>query len=227
MVISNRDRYHPPLYFNGKDVGVVEEHKHLGVTFNHKLNWKDHIQNIVSSISKFLDVMHKLAKDLDRKSLETVYQTFVRSKIEYACIIWDDCSEQLSTSLEKCQLRAGRIISGAKRGTSHASLYSELQWPTLSARRDAYKLCFMHKVVNKTAPDYLIEILPNTVNANRHYELRNDNNIEQFFCRTEKFRKSLFPDGIRKWNRLDNDLKTETSFNSFRNKVNATASCSP
>ena len=29
MVISNRDRYHPPLYFNGKDVGVVDEHKHL------------------------------------------------------------------------------------------------------------------------------------------------------------------------------------------------------
>ena len=76
-------------------------------------------------------------------------------------------------------------------------------------------------------PDYLVEIVPNAVNVNKHYHLRNEDNIEQFQCRTEKFRKSLIPDCIRKWNGLENDLKNEKSHNSFKSKITETEKCSP
>ena len=141
--------------------------------------------------------MHKLSKDIDRKSLETIYESFIRSKLEYACIVWDDCSEQDHIALEKCQLRAARIVTGAKKGTSHDKLYTETQWPKLHERREKFKLCFMHKVVNKSSPNYLVEILSNAVNVDKHYKLRNEDDIEQFQFRTEKFRKSLFPDCVR------------------------------
>ena len=87
--------------------------------------------------------MHKLSKCIDRKSLETIYESYVRSKMEYACIVWDDCSEQDHLALEKCQLRAARIVTGAKKRTSHIKLYSEIQWPRLHERRETFKLCFM------------------------------------------------------------------------------------
>ena len=82
------------MHFQNKIIDDVEQHKHLGLTFNTKLNWNDHISNIISSVSKLLDVLQKLSKEIDRKSLEIIYQTFVRSKMEYACIVWDDSSEQ-------------------------------------------------------------------------------------------------------------------------------------
>ena len=168
---------------------------------------------ILLSVSKLLDVMHKLSKDIDRKSLETIYESFIRSKLEYACIVWDDCSEQDHIALK---------------GTSHDKLYTETQWPKLHERRENFKLCFMHKVVNKSAPNYLVEILSNAVNVDKHYKLRNEDDIEQFQFRTEKFRKSLFPDCVRKWNSLEKDLRKECSFNSFRTKVitNTVANCS-
>ena len=86
----------------------------------------------------------------------------------------------------------------------------------------------MHKVVNKSAPNYLVEVLSNAVNVDKHYKLRNEDDIEQFQFRTEKFRKSLFPDCVRKWNSLEKDLRKECSFNSFRTKVitNTAANCS-
>ena len=62
--------------------------------------------------------MHKLSKDIDRKSFEPIYESFVRSKLEYECFVWDDCSEQDRLALEKCQLRAARIVTGAKKGAS-------------------------------------------------------------------------------------------------------------
>ena len=90
--------------------------------------------------------------------MEIIYQTFVRSKMEYACIVWDDSSEQNCQVLENCQLRAARIITGAKKGTSHNKLYPETQWPELEERRAYFKLCFMHKVVHKSASDYLVDV---------------------------------------------------------------------
>ena len=76
-----------------------------------------------------LDVMHKLSKSIDRKSLERIYESYVRSKLEYACFVRDDCSEQDYLALKKCQLRAARIVTGATKGTSHIKLYSETHWP--------------------------------------------------------------------------------------------------
>ena len=130
--------------------------------------------------------MHKLSKDIDRKSLETIYESFIRSKLEYTCIVWDDCSEQDHIALEKCQLRSARIVTGAKKGTSHDKLYTETQWPKLHERREKFKLCFMHKVVNKSARNYLVEILSNAVNVDKHYKLRNEDDIEQFQFREQK-----------------------------------------
>ena len=102
---------------------MVNQHKHLRVIFNSSLNWKDRVSSILQSVSKLLDVMHKLSKCNDRKSLEIIYESFVRSKLEYACVVWDDCSEQDRLALEKCQLRAARDVTGAKKGTSHSELY--------------------------------------------------------------------------------------------------------
>ena len=48
--------------------------------------------------------MRKLKFILDRKSLETIYITFIRPLLEYADIIWDNCSDQEKKDLEKYKL---------------------------------------------------------------------------------------------------------------------------
>ena len=74
-------------------------------------------------LSKLLAVMHKLSKDIDRKKLRNnIYESFIRSKLEHAGIVWDDCSDQDHIALEKCQLRATGIVTGPKKGTSHDKL---------------------------------------------------------------------------------------------------------
>ena len=77
----------------------------------------------------------------------------------------------------------------------------------------------MHEVVHKSAPDYLVGVLPNVANAEKHYNLRNNDDLDQFTFKTEKFRKSLFSDSVRKWNKLDEDLWPVVSHNGFKNKI--------
>ena len=82
MLFSNKPNTHPSLIFQDKPVEEIEQHKHLGVVFNSALSWKHHVATILLSVSKLLDVMHKLSKDIDRKILETIYESFIRSKLE-------------------------------------------------------------------------------------------------------------------------------------------------
>jgi hypothetical protein len=58
---------------------------------------------------------------------------------------------------------------------------------------------YFYKIVYNYFPLYLVKLLPKLVNerCQRSYiPLRSGHNISQFKCRTEKFKKSLFPSTI-------------------------------
>ena len=44
--VKRNSPYDPPLFFNGIEVKRVSEQKHLGLTFDSKLSFNDHISNI-------------------------------------------------------------------------------------------------------------------------------------------------------------------------------------
>ena len=84
-----------------------------------------------------------------------MYFAFIRSKLEYANIVLDNCSIQLSDLLESVQYRATKIVSGAISRISHHIVYTELGWDMLEERkRKSLKyfkiLCFSHPSIHST-----------------------------------------------------------------------------
>ena len=152
------------------------------------------------------DVLKRLKYDLDRATLEKIYFSFMRPKLEYASQVWDNCSKKCSEKLEQFQTQIARTVTGARKGTSRDLIYSELQWETLSSRRENVKILNMHKIVNDNAPTYLCNLIPKEIEPNR-YNLRNPNNIKIPKTRTETFRKSFIPSGIKVWNNLNQHQK--------------------
>ena len=76
--------------------------------------------------------MRLLKYDLDGKSLTRFYMTYIRPIPEYTSIIWDNCTKTQSDLSGSINLEAARIITGFRRGTSHAVLYRELGWISLA-----------------------------------------------------------------------------------------------
>ena len=208
-----------PLLFRNIPLEKVQSHKHLGLEITSNLKWTNHVASIIKGVSKLSDVMQKLKYKLDRRTLENIYFTFVRPKLEYASIIWNDCTEGNKLKLENVQLGFARVLTGAKRGTSHELLYKETSWPTLCSRRNNVKMKFMHGVVHGKAPDYLCNLISLTDDNDVAYDFRNKENVTQFSFPTEKFRKSLFPDCIRKWNELPVDLWKIVKLDDFMNEI--------
>ena len=159
------------------------------------------------------DVFRRLKYKLDRKTLYTIYITFVRPKLEYGCILFDDCTEFDKTRIENTQLTFARVICGAKKGTSHDAIYNEISLPKLEDRRRENKLKFIHKIINHNAPHYL-NILPEQ-NDNR-YNLRNSDEQNQFRFHTTKFQNPLLPNCIKLWNELDSNIRQISDMESFK-----------
>ena len=219
MTISNKTTVHPPLTFNGNVLDEVKSNKHLGVTFSSNLSWSQHINDIVNSVSKPTSVLQGLKHRLDRKTLENVYTTFIRPKLEYASPIWADCTKSDVNKIETCQITAAKIVTGAKKGTSHIKLLKEVGWTKLEERRRVNQLCVMHKMVHKHEPEYLHELLPDIINDDIHYDLRNKNNLREFLCRTEKYKNSFIPKTIKEWNNLPEDFKNQPNYDIFKRQL--------
>jgi hypothetical protein len=96
--------------------------------------------NIIKSASQRLCALSKLKYVLNRHYLARIYLIFIRSMFEYACELWDGCSQQDSDNLEKLQIEAGRIVTGLPLFASRQFIYSETGWELLSDRRRVRRL---------------------------------------------------------------------------------------
>ena len=97
--------------------------------------------------------MRRLSVTLSRKSLLTIYKSFVRPLLDYADIIYDKpYNESFKEKLEAVQYNACLAITGAIRGTSRERLYRELGLETLNNRRWSRKLFFFHKIIKGLSP---------------------------------------------------------------------------
>ena len=75
---------------------------------------------------------------------EKLYIGFIHPILKYGRIVRDNYILHESELLESVQLEAARIITGLRKGTSHAKLYTELEWvPLKERRRQGVKLSYI------------------------------------------------------------------------------------
>ena len=101
------------------------------------------------------DVLKNLKYKVDKDTLEEVYFSFIRPKLEYGSHIWDNCNIGNKEALDTYQMNIARIVTGARKGTSHELIRNELNWLNLRERREGTALKNCIHFVNKSAAQYL------------------------------------------------------------------------
>ena len=105
-----------------------------------------------------------------------MYMSYMLPVIEYASIVWDECSQQDSQTLQKTQSEAALLVTGLARSVSLEHLYKECRWATLSQRRHQHKLSFVYNVNTGMVPSYVHYLLPPFVIEISDCPLRNNIN---------------------------------------------------
>ena len=67
---------HMSLTFNVKPVAQTSHQKHFGLYIDEKLNFSNHIKEIISKVNKGIGIIRKLKYILPRNALLTIYKAF-------------------------------------------------------------------------------------------------------------------------------------------------------
>jgi hypothetical protein len=163
---------------------------------------------------------------LDRLSLETIYTSFIRPKMEYGNILFAGCPNHLLNKLNSVEFEALSIITGAMKGTARSKLVMEYGKPLLHKRRNIQVLCQIYKIIKGEAPRYLSIILDQFLNPNT-YNLRNQLLYRQPAAKTTHYSRSFFPYAIRLWNSIPASTRELDSLSTFKSKLNPPNTKSP
>lgn len=197
--------YESTYFLDGQPLSVVREAKYLGIVFSDNLRWDRHVDFVAARASRMLCFLCRNFRKVPSKLKQTLYFTYVRPIIEYACELWDPYRLIHVNKLEKIQNRAARFVSNNYNfRESITNIKSFLGWKPLSLRRKNLRLKYLHKIYNRRTgidkDNYLHEPF--------YISHRTDNTkkIRQYKCRTDVYSYSFFPRTIIQWNGLPSPL---------------------
>ena len=139
----------------------------------------------------------------------------IRPVLEYADVVWDNCTQYEINELEKIQIEAARIATGATKLVSLEMLNQETGWKPLEKRRYKHKLCLFYQMDTGVSPNYLSSLIPASVKDSTIYNLRNANNLRHTLTRTQLYYRSFLPSSIRAWNDSALEVRQSSSIQSF------------
>lgn len=157
-----------PLHFNymieNSQLKRSESVKDLGVVFDSRMTFTSHIEGTIASTSRMLGFVLRSCKHFSRSStMMRLYFAFIRSKLEYAGLIWSPIYQNHKNSLENIQRRFLKYLWRTEfghypeRGFPHEILLDTFGLTSLENRRNIQALKFLFDLVNNkiTCPDLL------------------------------------------------------------------------
>lgn len=139
------------------------------------------------------------------------YNTFVRSKLKYAAVIWDPHTKKDKIQLERVNRKAVRFIFGKyKREDSPTQLMHDNQFQTLETRRKISRIAFLHNCfsgkIKLNLPDY---VEPLKTRRTRH---NHQHSFAPILAKINSYKYNFFPQTIEDWNSLPAQLFLFSNF---------------
>ena len=210
MTISRKlnNPHQPNLIMNNTIISTVTEHKHFGLQLSDDGNWNKHIDMITKKAFSRVNILRKFKFILDRKTLETIYITFIRPLLEYADVVLDTKTQILINKLENVQVEAARIVTGGTRLVSLSNLYIETGWEKLKDRRERHRTIQFYKMSNNLTPQYLSNLIPQNFGMIHDHNARQTSRIPPVRTRTSLYASYVIPSSIQLWNQQPENIKS-------------------
>jgi hypothetical protein len=132
---------------------VIPAVKFLGVFIDPNLNFKFHINHIVSKISKSLYFLRQSKHFLTPSALQSLYYSLIHCHLIYALPVWSCTYKSYLTSIIQIQKRAIRIISLSHYNSHTEPIFKQLKILPFEKLIECTILQFMQQFVNGFLPN--------------------------------------------------------------------------
>lgn len=175
----------PPIVVNQCTIDRVKTFKLLGIVFNSKLTWDDHVLYILAKVSKRLYYIRQLVKSgVSLKDIVCIYCSLIRSILEYGCAVWHPgLTVSQSKDIERIQKRCLRIIY---HDLSYQEALVQSGLESLSSRRETIIRNLFNELKNTNhVLHYLLPERQQLVNIRQSYS------FQLPLCRTIRGRRDF------------------------------------
>jgi len=215
MLISNcRNNDFITINLQGSLLGRVDEVKDLGVLFNSKLNFSEHISQIVSKAKQRIYLLFKAFSSSNTQALILAYKTYVLPIVEYCSPVWSPSLVCDIMKLEAVQRLFTRRLDPC-RNLSYSERLNYCCLITLERRRLIADLVLLYKIVHNLVTVDLDNALSFSKGSTRGHSYK----LEVKRARTNVRLHFFTVRTIKIWNSLTEAVVSATSVNSFKNSL--------
>ena len=207
-LIFNRTKLHHKFHItiDNKELQHNTSTKYLGVIIDDKLNWKPHITQLTSKLSRNCYALTKLKAYVDEPTLKTVYYGLIYPHIQYCISSYGNTAASNLESIIKLHKRVIRNICDRPARSDTHQLFCHLQMLKI---KDIHKLQ-LAKLMHKYKDKYDIGNNHSVKLSDQHnYNTRLSSNDNYFMprSRTNLGLRSFRYNGPKLWQTVPLELK--------------------
>ena len=201
MVISRSSR--PPnlpvVKLENKTLDYQSTMNILGILFDSRLTFTKHVKDLAGRAARKFACLRRIARFLDGEGCTAIYNSQIRSLMEYSPLVWSSCPPSYLRLLDKIQERAQTLVNSKLQNNQPGK-----QFQSLSHRRNVAGLCVFYKIHVALVPHLATLKLPRSRFA---YNTRENISAQGYeveipFARTELYMRSFHPYFSRMWNKV-------------------------
>ena len=208
---NNKQETGQHLYYENTILERVNETKYLGIIIDNKLNFNKHYEYIKEKVVKGINALIVARYHLNYKSKLLIYNSLIKSYLDYNTIIWlDKLNSKQTTTLEKLQKRAIRLIFNTRKTTHTNKLFllSNITKIKFLYTTEAIKFCYKYQ--NDLMPEAINEIIRYQPH---NWHTRNKNSIP---LNPKNKKGSAIYNIIKCWNSANKEVKTTEKYQNLK-----------
>lgn len=207
------------LEMNGQRLVFSDTAKNLGVIYDTRLRFEDHISTLSKRIYVSLKVLYANKHILNFKVRKKLCEAYVFSKMSYCLILFYPCLTQVEKlRLQRMQNNCCRFIYGLRKYDHVSSKIQQLNWLNVENSFKYLFLVFVYKILGSNMPMYLRSKLRFRDEANQLF-LRDRSELEVPRHTTAIFQRSFSFVAASLYNSFRTFFRSSDSISSFRKNI--------
>lgn len=157
VISKSRTTFNPDveIKINTDVIGFVNSSKNLGVIFNDKLTWSDHISVVVGRVYGMLRNLWAVKYSTPLEIRMLLAKTYLIPVLLYGCEIFANCNAYDFKKLNVAYNSIARYIFNKKRGESISSFSYQINNMSFANLLKFKSLILLHRIINTESPSYL------------------------------------------------------------------------
>lgn len=199
----------PTIFIDDKEIENCSSAKFLGMIVDEKLNWKEHVDDLVKRLCTSTFLLKRVAKVVDLETSLIMFNSLIQSKISYGITLWGGASIENLNTVAKIQRRAIRYALGLRYREELETYYVKYKILSVPALYLKEVLCLGRKKWDDRPK----------LGDHHEYSTRNREEFAVPRHSTSLFEKKPTFAALKKYSKLPQDLKECKSEESFRKNL--------